>query len=307
MAFADSSNTQVAVVEESVFGTTPATPTWQKLRVTGESLNENFENTTSNEIRPDAEVSDLIQTGKNVGGDLNFELTKGAEMELLLEHALRNSFSTNDLLGGTDFKSLSIEKLFETGSTDQYFRYNGCRLSQMQLSVQANSILTGSFSFMGLAGDVATAAISGGTYTDANSNDVMTAVDVGSISVGGVSTTLYYTDMSFTLNNNCRYQNAVGSLGSVGIGYGRREITGSLTAYFENQDLYEEFRAGNASSISFVCTDGSNSYTITFPKVKYSSGSVTAGGNNADIFAEMSWQALYDSAEGSSIKIVKSA
>lgn len=305
MAFADSSQTQVAFVEESTFlAGTPATPTWQKVRVTGESLNKNIENTTSNEIRPDADVSDLIQTGSNVGGDLNLELTFGAsDTDTLFEHALRGSFATNVLKGGVEKKSLSIEKLFETGTTDQYHRFAGCVANTMSLNVQAQSVLTGSVGFMGLSGTTGTAALSGATYNAANTNDVQTAIDVASISVGGATSSIYYTDMSISLTNNCRYQQAVGSLPAVGIGYGRREITGTLNAYFEDGDLYEEFVAGNASSLTFATTDGTNTYTFTLPKIKYSSGSVTAGGNNQDVMVSLQFQALYDSTAGCAIKI----
>ena len=305
MAIADTSQTQIAFTEEDTFlAGTPATPAWQKTRMTGESLNYSIENTTSDEIRPDADVADLIQTNANVGGDVNFELTFGAtDTDILLEHALRGSFSTNTLKGGIERKSLSIEKLFETGSSDQYFRFFGCVVNALNLNVQAGSILTGSFGLMGLSGTTGQAALSGATYVDANSNDVMTAVDVASITVGGVTGDLFYTDLSVSLTNNCRYQQAVGSLAAIGIGYGRREITGTLNAYFEDQDLYEEFIAGNASSLTFQCTDGTNTYTVTLPKIKYSSGQVVAGGNNADVMAEMQLQALFDATSGCAIQI----
>lgn len=305
MAIADSSQTQIAFVEESTFlGGTPATPTWQKVRMTGESLNYNIENTTSNEIRADADVSDLIQTNANAGGDLNFELNFGAsDTDILLEHALRGSFASNTLKGGVERKSLSFEKIFEAGTTDQYHRFSGCVVNGFSLNVQAGSILTGTFGVMGLTGTQATAAISGGSYSNANTNDVMTAVDVASISVGGATSTIYYTDMSISLTNNCRYQQAVGSLGAIGIGYGRREITGALNAYFEDGDLYEEFTQGNASSLTFACTDGTNTYTFTLPKIKYSSGTVTAGGNNQDVMAQLQFQAIYDTVTSCAIQI----
>lgn len=305
MAFADTSQTQIAFVEESAFlAGTPATPTWQKVRMTGESLNNNIENTTTNEIRPDADVADLIQTGGNAGGDVSLELSFGsADTDILLEHALRGSFATNTLKGGVEKKSLSIEKIFETGATDQYHRFEGCVANTLDLNIQASNIITGSIGFMGLNGSTGTAAISGSSYSNANTNDVMTSIDVASITVGGATSSIYYTDMSFNLTNNCRYQNAIGSLYAVGIGYGRREITGTLNAYFEDGDLYEEFVNGAASSLTFETTDGVNTYTWTFPKIKYSSGTVVAGGNNNDVMVSLNWQALYDSSSSCAIQV----
>ena len=66
MAFADSSETRVAFVEEATFGLTPDLPPFQQLRVTSESLGLAVQNVISDEIRPDAaiksEVSDTPPT-----------------------------------------------------------------------------------------------------------------------------------------------------------------------------------------------------------------------------------------------------
>ena len=126
------------------------------------------------------------------------------------------------------------------------------------------------------------------------------------ITVGGVAGTLFYTDLSFSLTNNLRAQAAIGQVGAAGIGYGRREITGTITAYFEDDDLYEEAVSNNASSLSFPISDGTNTYTVTLPRLKFTSRRAVAGGNNQDILAECQFQALYDAAEQTSIKIVKS-
>ncbi|HMB76904.1 MAG TPA: phage tail tube protein [Kiloniellaceae bacterium] len=305
MAFADSSETEIAFIPESVFGTTPATPVFQRMRVTSEDLMGEQQTTVSNELRPDAEVADLIRVGESATGNLPFELSFGSEFDTLFEHALRGSFAANELKAGIEKKSISLEKRHETGATDHYFRFVGCRVGQMSLNLKAQEIVTGSLQIMGLSEATDTAIISGATYTDANSNPVMAAADVGTITVGGVAGTLYYTDLSFSLNNNLRAQPAIGQVGAAGIGYGRREITGSIIAYFEDDDLYEEAVQNNSSSLSFALSDGSNSYSVTLPKLKFTSRKAVAGGNNQDIMAECQFQALYDPTEQTSIKIVK--
>lgn len=305
MAFANTSETQFALVEETTLGTTPASPSWQKFRITNESLIYDISNTTSNEIRPDVDISDLIQTGAQAAGDFGFELSYGSEFDTLFEHALRGAFASSRLDGGTAKKSLSFEKKFEVGSPDEFLRFEGCRIGSFELNVQANNIITGVASIMGLSSSVATSELSGATYADPNTNDVMGAPDVASITVGSTSGTIYFTDLSFSINNNLRAQNAVSSLAAVGIGYGLREVTGSMTAYFDaiSQQMYDDFVAGAEASLSFQMTDGTNTYTVTFPRIKYQSGQVVAGGNNEDVFAAMTFQGLYDSVEGTSIYI----
>ena len=301
--FANTSETQFALVEESTLGTTPSSPSWQLFRITSEGLEYDINNTTSSEIRPDADISDLIQTGASATGDFSFELSYGSEFDTLFEHALRGAFTSSRLDGGTAKKSLSFEKKFEVGSPDEFLRFEGCRVGNLSLNVTSNSIITGSASIMGLSSSVGTAEESGATYTDANSNDIMAAPDVANITVGDTSGTIFFTDLSFQLNNNLRAQNAVGKLNAVGIGYGLREVTGTMTAYFDalSQQMYDDFVAGTEASISFEATDGTNTYTFTIPRIKYQTGRVVAGGNNEDVLAEMSFQGLYDSAEGTSI------
>ena len=46
---------------------------------------------------------------------------------------------------------------------------------------------------------------------------------------------------SFALTNNLRGQEAIGSLGYIGIALGRLEITGNIELYFENADEYTTF------------------------------------------------------------------
>jgi hypothetical protein len=303
---ANTSQTDFAFVPETTFGTTPTDPAFQRVRITSESLAGNIETTTTNEIRPDATVTDLIQTGASAGGDIGFELSYGAEFDTLLEHALRGSFNTGTLQGGTEKKSLSLEKKFVLGDgSDYYLRYTGARVGSLSLSLSAGSIITGSVGFQTLDETSATSALSNATYTDANTNDVMAAPDAANITVGNVSGTVYMTDLSLNVTSNLRNQNAVGNLYSVGIGYGIREVTGSMTVYFDSntKQMYDDFVAGSEASVSFEATDGTNTYTFNLPRIKYSSGSVQAGGNNQDLLVELSFQALLDSGAGTDIEI----
>ena len=79
----DSNRSQLAFVAESVWGTTPGTATLKKLRFTDESLNFAIDNIQSNEIRSDRQTTDLIQTGAECGGGVNFELSYGAQDDLI--------------------------------------------------------------------------------------------------------------------------------------------------------------------------------------------------------------------------------
>lgn len=73
---ADSNLAQLAYQVESSYNETPVvTDVLTVLRYTGESLSFDITNTSSQEIRPDRSVADLIQTGAATSGGFNFELS----------------------------------------------------------------------------------------------------------------------------------------------------------------------------------------------------------------------------------------
>ena len=76
----DSNRVAVRFVEESTLGTTPASPAFFDLRYTGApSLAFAPETVTSEEIRSDRQVTDLILVGGSTEGELNFEKSFGAK------------------------------------------------------------------------------------------------------------------------------------------------------------------------------------------------------------------------------------
>lgn len=88
----DTNRTQLYYVEESAWGTTPASAL-QEFRSTGDSLSYNIDNITSNEIRDDRQVTDLIQTGANPGGGVDWELSY-ENCDDLFEGALWQAWET---------------------------------------------------------------------------------------------------------------------------------------------------------------------------------------------------------------------
>jgi hypothetical protein len=95
----DSSSVQLYYLEESVWGTTPASAL-RELRFTSESLSQNTETAVSEEIRADRMVSDIIRTSVNAGGDVGIELSYGAHDDLIAG-AMANVWSTALNLNGS--------------------------------------------------------------------------------------------------------------------------------------------------------------------------------------------------------------
>lgn len=311
MAYANSSETGLAFVEEVDWGVTPATPAFQQLRMTGESLVYDIQNTESDEITPTADVTDVVQVGASASGDVQFELTFGAaDTDVLLAHALRGSWATDELAAGIARKSMTLEKRFETGATDAFSRFRGMRVNTFGLVIEQQAITAATVAFIGSGESTGSAIITGATYAAPNAAKPMAAPDVANISVGGVSGSVFYSRLDFQLSNNCRIQSAVGARDAVGIAYGQRGIEGNLAAYFDTTTvaLYDRFVSGAESSLSFDVSDpAGNTYTFLFPRVRFTAGRRVAGGNNQDVVAEMGWRALLDPVTGTAMKITRAA
>ena len=188
MTIANASEFQLAHIAEVTAGTTPATPTFLKDRVTGGGMQTMQDYITSNEIRPDRQITDRVRVGRRSEGSYNFELSYGS-FDDWLESLFQNAWSTNVLENGITNKYFTFEEKIETGATDQYKRFLGCQVNTMSLSIAANQIVTGSAGIMGFGVPTLTQAIiSGATYTDANANPVLSASnDFASLAMTGIT------------------------------------------------------------------------------------------------------------------------
>ena len=118
-------------------------------------------------------------------------------------------------------------------------------------------------------------------------------------------TGVYIQELSFSINNNLRPIHAIGSNTIQEIAVGKQDITGTLAAYFKSDRLFDQFLAGSATALDFTITDGTNSYTVLFPNVKFESESIVAPGQDQDVIENITWRALYDSSENSQVKITR--
>jgi len=103
----DSNRFALAVVEEVTPGTTPPTPAWEALRITGAPSLE-FAPTTvsSEEIRPDRNIPDLILTDAEAGGEVTAELSFGAQ-DTVIEGAMFSNWVERNNRQGTNITDIT--------------------------------------------------------------------------------------------------------------------------------------------------------------------------------------------------------
>lgn len=99
------------VIEESAYGTTPATPAFQIVRMTSEALKHTRQNTSSNEIRSDRNTADLVQVAGGAEGPINMEFSYET-FDDFLESFMYSTWSSDILKNGVTQKSFTIEKTF---------------------------------------------------------------------------------------------------------------------------------------------------------------------------------------------------
>ena len=121
----DTNRVALGIVEETTVGTTPTSPVFTALRITGTpELGANPVTVISDEIRSDRQVADLILVGKEAGGNVGMELSfdaQGLTFEGVLgsdwtyRPTLVNTAADSDIVGITDSSALMLASLW--GST----------------------------------------------------------------------------------------------------------------------------------------------------------------------------------------------
>ncbi|MCP3684778.1 MAG: hypothetical protein GY861_19085 [bacterium] len=91
---ADTNRVQISYLEEATWGVTPSSALTD-MRYTSEDFIYNVANITSEEIRSDRNVTDMIQTGADPSGGFNFELSFGSPADVFWESALFGEFTAD--------------------------------------------------------------------------------------------------------------------------------------------------------------------------------------------------------------------
>lgn len=208
---------------------------------------------------------------------------------------------------GTTFKTYTLENEFT--DITQFINFKGMAVNSMNLNFAVGEILNGSFDFIGMSSAIAGSTVGTGAPIASSSNDVMNAVtDISNIRENGAllsSGGVYVLSASLTLENGLRGQKALGTLGNVGVGVGRCNITGELQCYFLNQTLYNKFINNTATSLDLRVTDGTDTYIIELPNIKFTGGDPTVGGIDQDVVLALNFQALYNATLGCTLQIAK--
>lgn len=312
MTIAQSDLVALRYVEETTYGTTPSSAL-QELRYTTESLSHTKDTGASAEVIAERRVREVLELGRTVEGDIEFELSY-SNLADLFEGAFMSSWQLDTPSSGTDrledgstLKSYTFEKEYTDLTTPEFHSFTGCRIGGLSLSVEPGSPITGSISVLGQSGAMAESTVGTGAATAAPTNEVMVVgADVSEIAEGGSAAT-DVLGFSFDLDNALRNQRNITSLDPHNIGAGRLGVTGSVRFYFQDSTEVDKFLNFTSSSLKLTVADSdANQYIFEFPSVKYTAGPIEHSGNEGDAILNLSWEAFKDSSAGIVARIDRS-
>jgi len=225
-----------------------------------------------------------------------------SNFDVFLEAALQGTWATNVLTipASSTQRSFAIEE----GYTDlaQYHTFNGCTIDSVTVDVSTDGLVTTKFSILGATESAFSATSIDSTPTAVAAKPKFYHVG-GTFKEGGTAVG-YLSAISWTLKNNLVAANVLGTAGVRSITSGKAEVTGKATALFEDATVYNKWKNNTDTSIEFTLTDGTNSHTYLFPKVKYVKGSMSSTGDGP-VTVELEFNAIYDTTAGTSLKITR--
>lgn len=308
MAFAQGSRTRLSYITESTFGTTPG-GNFTEIPFVTHSLNISKERVQSASIQSDRMPRHDRHGNTMSAGDVVIELLAD-DYDAFLESLMFSTWDSSpvgapdELKVGTTLKSFTIEDYM--ADIDQARLFTGMAVSQATFSLAPNQMVNTTFSFVGSGGSVSATEK---TITSASTNqpfDVYAGdLEIGNAG-GALSSLASVTSIEFSVNNSLSPTFVIGSSTTPQLEYGRAEIEGTITAYFEDLSLYNRFINEVESAIQVDVQDpgATNTYSFFFPKIKLN-GAEAPVQNPQSRLITIPFVALYDSTEGSNLVIYR--
>jgi hypothetical protein len=204
-----------------------------------------------------------------------------------------------------DAHQFALERRFEDHSPQTRELFLGMALNNFNITLAPQAIAVGSLTWFGFSSAVSDDSP---LYADLYENlpvDVLaeqfdvynTSSDIGrlgrgvdAIDAAGVN---FVLEATIEINNNLRRQPAVGVFGASGLGVGELSVTGTLSTYFDNDEILQIILTNAETSLDLI-TQGGDGRSMIFdlPRIKFSGGAPDVPGKNADTTIPGTYQAI---------------
>lgn len=203
-------------------------------------------------------------------------------------------FTSDILRNGVTKRSYTVERSFLGQTVPTHIRQRGFVVGQCDLDIASEVVIKGSFTMMGMRGEVDTTAPLDATPDAASTARFMSSnVHVGQVTEGGANVIgpNWIKNLKISINNNLRMLTAVANLGAVDIAEGDCMISGTMETYFGSAAQFQKMLAGQLGSIFCPAIIDNQAITFHAPRITLTGGSPSASGKNTDVMLPLTWQA----------------
>jgi hypothetical protein len=301
---ADGSQHATYAIAETVYGQTPATPTMFAVRHTDFDVGMDKDTLTSAEIRADRNTVDLRLGQNKCGGPFGMEVINDTGFEQFLAALFGDDWNIGVLVNGIERKSFSMLRYFgDLGAGNKpYHTITGVEIASCDIKVPTGGMATVSFETIARTYVPGESAPAGSTLSPPTTTSPMDSF-TGVVNEGG-ATVGVITEANIKFDNGMDRRFVIGSKDTLRPSQKKFSATGSITCYYESASMLDKFLNGTSSSLSIQLSNGSESFTIDLPNVKYTTGRVAVK-DDGPITIPMSFTAVYDGTTAGSAKITR--
>lgn len=300
----DGSQHATYAIEEVTYGTTPATPTMFAVRHTDFDLGMDKDTLQSAEIRSDRNVTDLRLGQNKCGGTFGMEVLNDLGFEAFMAAVFCGNWSVGELVNGVTRKSFSMLRYFaDLGAGNKpYHLLTGVEINSCDLKIPTGGIATVSFDTIAKTYVPGASAPASSTLSPPTVTSPMDSF-TGVIQEGGSDIALI-TEASVKFDNGMDRRFVIGSKDTLRPSQKKFTASGSISCYYESATMLDKFLNGTNSSLSLQLSNGSDTFTLSLPNIKYTGGRVPVK-DDGPIMISMPFTAVYDSGTAGAAKIVR--
>lgn len=302
MTVARGSKHVLKMIKETVFGTTPATPTMLEIPVTSFSADHAIGLIRSGQIRTHPFVDRLMRGVDSHDVEFGIELQDDTH-DLVLELLFGAAWTTNTL----KMTDALVGASAEIGYTDlaKFDQVTGLciRRGEFTFNAAEDSVVTASFGAMAKDGVLDAASSLATTTTAAPTGDPFVFSEAV-VTIGGVEKVV--TAASITVERTVDRLLKLGSTTPHAYIPSDVTVTGSITIPLEDAAESTRLTGFTDGALSVACTKGANSRTFNVHAMNYARMGRRIQGRGA-ILQEIQWEAKYSSSDSTVMSILRSA
>lgn len=292
-------------IAETVFGTTPATPSLAALRCRPPSFNPEAEDFINMEIGNGRMAKGVQRTFEHGTVSIPTDLIYG-NADSIIEAILQGSWNTNALAMGAENRSFSCELDRSDASTPYFVLARGVLFNSFELNVSAEGTDPVLLALNGMAAEISPAASTadaGGGYTAAVTNTPLLSKQAA-FQLDSTGVSVLSMNATFTDARDVGRELGAGNPTSFQRGQAGRSLEVRLSGYAANKDHLDRFKNQAAHELDVTFTDAEgNSLLFNVPTMK-ATGATTESGDGGAIRWEQSFTA-YDAAGSTLLNLTR--